>query len=223
MAINGMTCLGAGVSAVGMFLGFSGHVRTGWLLLGLGVLLDGLDGTLVRSFDLKSVCPEYDGERLDEYADLLTFVIGPVGMALATGVLPTSLIGYLTAGAVIGGSCLQFSYQNAKTEQAFWGFPSYWNVIYFYLWALGTGTGPVIGLSWALVILLFVPLPFIYPSRTRALKITTNTLAVLWGIILVAYLVEPSLPVELVYGSLLFPVYYVGASFIIGFGRRDTT
>lgn len=214
MLINVLTCLGAGIALVGMFEGFKGNVRQAWFLLMIALLIDAADGSLVRALGLKSVCPEFDGDRLDEYADLMTFVIAPVGIALSIDLLPSTPIGLLTAVAVVGGSCLQFSYEHAKTTSAFWGFPSYWNVVFFYGWALNLSSSYAIIISWVLVIALFLPIPFIYPSRTPKLRWLTNGLAVIWGIAIVVILIEPT-RTGVVIGSLAFPVYYVVASLIL--------
>ncbi len=199
MIINGLTCFGAGISMVAMLVAFDGNYRLAWLLLAFGVVIDGMDGTLIRTFGLKDHCPNFDGDRLDEYADLLTFVIAPAGVTW----------GLATLLAVVAGSVLQFSYRRAKTSRAFWGFPSYWNIIYFYGWALNPSPETMMVLSWGLVVGLFVPIPFVYPSRTHYCRIPTNLLALAWGASLVAYLCYPQLPIDIIHWSLLFPAYYV--------------
>lgn len=214
MTINVITCAGAGLSAVAMVLGIQGQVREAWLLLVFSVAIDAVDGSLIRWLDVKKLCPEYDGERLDEYADLITFVIAPVGIALGTNILPNNILGIGTVLAVVGGSCLQFSYQRAKTKLAFWGFPSYWNVIFFYGWALSPDHNIMLYLSWGLVIALFLPIPFIYPSRTPRFRITTISLTIAWSVALVYYLWFPSAAIDIIYYSLFFPAYYVGLSFV---------
>ena len=42
------------------------------LWLGVALLVDGLDGTLARKFDVKAVLPHFDGSTLDLGIDYLT-------------------------------------------------------------------------------------------------------------------------------------------------------
>lgn len=215
MAINLFTGLGAGVSTYSIFVAFQGQIREAWLWLMIAVLIDAADGTLIRTLQLKTICPNFDGERLDEYADLLTFVIGPLAIIVANGQLPMNIVGAFTAMAVVGGSCLQFSYQDAKTSEAFWGFPAYWNIIYFYGWAFETSPEIIISLSLVLTVFLFLPIPFVYPSRTPIIRSITIALGIAWSLLLFYILWVPTLSTQWVYISLFYPAYYVLLSLIL--------
>jgi len=215
MTVNLITCLGAGIATYSIIVAFQGNIRIAWFWIALTVLIDAVDGTLIRSFRLKTLCPSFDGERLDEYADLVMFVIAPVLIMFANGQLPANLMGILTIIAVVGGSCLQFSYQDAKTSTAFWGFPAYWNIVYFYAWALGASPESVIWLSWVLTICLFLPIPFVYPSRTPHLRGFTLIMGCLWGVVLLWFLWNPGLDAIWVYGSMAYPIYYIFISVIL--------
>ena len=63
----------------------------------------------------------------------------------------------------------------------FTGFPSYWNVVAFYLLALGTPPGVSAALLLFLAALVFVPIGYLYPSRTPALRGLTLALGATWG------------------------------------------
>jgi phosphatidylcholine synthase len=108
-------------------------------------------------------------------------------------------------------SAYGFCRKQAKTADHFFlGFPSYWNIVALYLYVLRAPlwfNGFVI---LALSILVFVPIRYVYPSRSPHLRSLTNSLGILWGLAIMAmiyWLPEPSR--ELVYASLFFPVYYV--------------
>ncbi len=59
------------------------------------------------------------------------------------------------------------------------------------------------------VVLVFVRIGYIYPSRTPQFRRLTVTLGIVWGIAIVAIIwLLPSPPAWLVYGSLAYPVYY---------------
>jgi phosphatidylcholine synthase len=210
--VNVFTAIGGAVSAVSLYFAFEGWERMALVLMGIGLIVDAIDGTIVRSLDLSDALPRYDGAQLDEFADLISYVIAPVGFAWATELLPFTWLGMTTGVTVIAVSCLQFSRSDNKTEHAFWGWPSYWNIAYFYAWAAGVHVYWVIGGSLALCVAVFLPIPFAYPSHLPKLRKTTWALGLLWGAVLFAYLLVPQLDKIWLAASLAFPVYYFGLS-----------
>ncbi|MFB6262872.1 MAG: CDP-alcohol phosphatidyltransferase family protein, partial [Bradymonadaceae bacterium] len=117
-AVNLVTVLGGGMSAGALFFVFAGeaYLRTAWLCLGIGLLIDSIDGTVVRVLGLDQSLPRYDGERLDEYADLVTYVVAPVGFAWGADLLPADWFGFVTGVVLCAASMLQFSRTDNKTE-----------------------------------------------------------------------------------------------------------
>jgi phosphatidylcholine synthase len=111
-------------------------------------------------------------------------------------------------------SAYGFNRDDAKTADHFFtGFPSYWNIVVAYLviaaWAPMTNALILL----ALAVLVFVPIRYVYPSRTPIWQLPTNVLGALWGMaVLVMLWRYPDVPAVLFYGSLVFPVYYVGLS-----------
>jgi len=213
--VNAVTATGGAISASSIYFAFEGHAQAAWVLMGLGIVIDALDGTLVRLLDLGETLPRYDGDRLDEYADLITFVLAPVGFAWAEGLLPFDWTGIGTGMVVVAVSTLQFAREDNKTEHAFWGWPSFWNIAYLYAWGADIPPVWVIALSLVLSAGVFVPVPFAYPSRLPKLRKTTTALGVLWGGVLFAYVVAPELDETLLYLSLAYPLYYFSLSAIL--------
>lgn len=214
-AVNAMTAIGGAISAVSLLFAFEGSPQIAWILMGVGVIIDSLDGPLVRIFGLEETIPRYDGARLDEYADLITYVVAPVGFAWATDLLPFTALGVGTGMVVIAVSCLQFSREDNKTESAFWGWPSYWNVAYFYAWAIELSAGWVVAGTLILSVGVFVPIPFAYPSRLPKLKKTTWFLGAIWGVVIFAYVINPDLRDLWLGLSALFPLYYLVLSAVM--------
>ena len=210
--VNFITTLGGAVSAVSLYFAFEGWEQMALILMGVGLLVDSLDGTIVRSFALGEALPRYDGDRLDEYADLITYVIAPVGFAWATELLPFDWLGVSAGMLVVAVSCLQFSRVDNKTDYAFWGWPSYWNIAYFYAWAAEVDPIWVVAGSLLLSIGVFVPVPFAYPSKLPKLRKTTMGLGILWGAFLFIYLILGTLGKVWLAASLAFPVYYFSLS-----------
>ena len=215
LGINGLTAAGGGLSVLAIALAFYEQPRAALVLMGVATVIDAIDGSLVRILGLEETAVRYDGERLDEYADLMTFVIAPVTFAWATDVLPFDPWGIGAGMVVIGVSFLQFSRTDNKTENAFWGWPSYWNILYFYGWGAELTAPWMIGISLALSAAVFAPVPFIYPSKLDTLKRLTLTGGFLWLGLLIAWLLIPSMGDHWLWISLVYPAYYLGLSFAL--------
>lgn len=182
-----------------------------WMIA--ATLVDALDGVLARRTRVKEVVPNFDGALLDNMVDYFTYVIVPALFMYNVGLFPQqfSLLGVT---AILLASAYQFCQSDAKTDDHYFkGFPSYWNVVVFYLFVLGLEPWINLTVTLALAVLVFVPIKYIYPSRTRRYQKLTITLAIIWGAICIAILMQyPEPQPWLIWTSLLFAVYYTGAS-----------
>lgn len=176
--------------------------------------VDGVDGLLARRFKVKGVLPDFDGALLDNILDYLTYVILPaLFLYNMEGLLPRGWE-LFAAGLIAMTSTYQFCQSDAKTDDhTFKGFPSYWNVVAFYLFTMNANPWVNLAILVVLGILVFVPVKYAYPSRMVRYQQPTVALAVVWSLMVLAILfLMPSQPLWLVYASLFFPIYYVGIS-----------
>ena len=116
-------------------------------------------------------------------------------------------------------SAYGFSQTAAKietTDYFFTGFPSYWNLIALYMYVLHLPPSFNATILVGFALLVFVPLRYVYPSRTRTLSLVTNGLGGVWGVLL-AWITWrlPATDGRLVKLSLGFPVYYMLLSLIL--------
>ena len=82
-------------------------------------------------------------------------------------------------------------------------------MVAFYLVALGTPPGVSAALLFSLAALVFVPIGYLYPSRTPALRGPTLALGAIWGVMVgVGVWQLPTPDRTLILVSLFFPVYY---------------
>lgn len=211
-AVNVLTAAGVGLSSVAVLRAFEGRYREAWLWMGAALLIDLVDGPTVRAFGLKEYLPGFDGERLDEYTDLAAFVVAPVCFAWAAGVLPVTPSGMAAGVWVCTVSSLQFARRYNKTDEAFWGWPAYWNVLIFYGWGLSLSPGLMVTLCWLLGFASFLPVPFVHPVRFSPLRALTLLGGALWVGAMVLYLLVPETPRWVLGASLVYPVYYLGLS-----------
>jgi phosphatidylcholine synthase len=182
----------------------------------LAMVVDGTDGWLARRVKASSVVP-FDGRKLDDIVDYLTYVFAPVVLLWVGGYLPPGGLGVALAALPLLSSCYQFCQANAKTPDHFFlGFPSYWNIVAFYVVVFALRPEAVAVLLVICTLLVFVPVLYVYPSRTATLYPITLGLTGVW---LVAYLVIvlqlPHPAGWLVAASLLYAVYYVALSAVL--------
>lgn len=199
-----------------------------WVLafawMGLAVFVDSFDGIWARRVHVKSMLPHFDGALLDNMIDFLNYVFVPAYFLYASNLLPPR---YALVGAVLIllASSYQFCQDDAKTDDHYFkGFPSYWNIMVYYLFIMGGAPWLNFSLLVILSALVFVPIKYVYPTRTAMHKQLTMTLASLWGIINVVILTRyPLRDPILLWGSFLFVVYYCGLSlYSMWLDRRAT-
>jgi phosphatidylcholine synthase len=221
-AVHLYTALGSVLGFWIVIAAFEGEVVTA-LWLGLATLfIDGTDGMLARHFRVKETIPWFDGARMDDIVDYLTYVLAPVVLLWTTGHLPHDALGGVLAALPLLASCYQFCRVDAKTADHFFlGFPSYWNVVAFYAIVLDVGrTGTAITLV-VLTVLVFVPVRYVYPSRTGLLRGLNLALAGTWLVTYAVLLAQYPDPNPLVVAlSLAYLVYYVGLSLYLTVGAR---
>ena len=186
-----------------------------WLGL-VALIVDGTDGMLARRMRVKEHIPWFDGARLDDIVDYLTYAFAPVLLLWTGGYLPSGSWGIVIATLPLIASTYQFCRVDAKSDDRnffFLGFPSYWNVVAFYVIVMGLGPAVVGTLLFVCSVLVFVPVRYVYPSRTVDFRPLTLVLTGVWLLVyaaILAQLPDPS-PVLLV-ASALYLVYYLALS-----------
>jgi phosphatidylcholine synthase len=182
--------------------------------MALAMFIDCTDGTLARRARVKDVLPQFDGSKLDDIVDYLNYVLVPIALVVRAGLLPDGLAGHFVAALPLLASAYGFCSSEAKTPDHFFtGFPSYWNVLALYLYVLGWS--PWTNAAWlaGLSVLVFVPIRYLYPSRTATLRTVTYVGGALWALSVLWLLVQLPTPSRtLATLSLLYPAYYVALS-----------
>lgn len=179
-----------------------------FLLNGIAMFVDATDGALARKVKVKEVLPDFDGATLDNVIDFLTFAFLPAMALPLLGILPPEH--YWAAMMPLLASGYGFSQTAAKTDESFVGFPSYWNLVVFYCYVLSFSTTTVITLLAVLSVLVFVPIHYIYPSRTRLLRPVTVALGAVYYAMYMAVSWQPhaewAAPVA--WASMFYVAYY---------------
>lgn len=181
------------------------------LAMAATVIIDATDGAMARKYRVAETAAAIQGDLLDNIVDFLSYVALPMlfllhaDMVLAPETLWVTLLMFASA--------FGFSRTDAKIAGRgfFVGFPSYWNIVVFYLYLFETG--PLLNTVILLVLAssVFSSLKFLYVSRLLRWRTLHFTLAALWGVAcLTALLLEPgSLRAALLYVSLAYAAFYM--------------
>jgi phosphatidylcholine synthase len=218
------TASGAILALLALFFVGQAKFQVVFGFMSLAVLIDATDGTLARKFRVKETLPWFDGDRLDDIVDYLNYVLVPCVFLVGAHLLPESDALWLAALPLLA-SAYGFCQKEAKSADHFFlGFPSYWNVVAFYFYVLRTP----LWVNGFLVIffsaLVFVPIKYLYPSRSPTLRGLTVTLGALWGILVLLIIYRlPGPSTVLVFCSLFFPTYYMLLSFWLEIRRRSAS
>ncbi|MEU4392904.1 CDP-diacylglycerol O-phosphatidyltransferase [Kribbella sp. NPDC023855] len=219
LALHAYTASGTVLALLIVIAAIDGDaVRALWL--GLAALwIDGTDGMIARRLRVKETIPWFDGAMLDNIVDYLTYAFAPIVLLWTGGYLPNGFIGAALAALPLLASSYQFCRTDAKTDDHFFlGFPSYWNVVAFYVVVLGLGPTATGVILLTCSILVFVPVKYVYPSRTKVFRSMNLITTVIWlaaYAVLLAQMPNPSPIVVAI--SLAYLVYYGGLSLYLTF------
>src|SRR3954452_15224393 len=227
MAVHLYTASGTVLAFLMVIAAIDGDaIRALWISL-VALVVDGTDGMLARRLRVKETIPSFDGARLDDIVDYISYVFAPVILLWTGEYLPGGLLGRTLAALPLLASSYQFCRVDAKTEDHFFlGFPSYWNVVAFYVVVVGlspTTTGIILAVC---SILVFIPVKCLYPSRTKAFRSMNLVTTAIWlaaYAVLLAQMPNPNTIVVAI--SLAYLVYYAILSLYLTFWspRRRTT
>lgn len=178
--------------------------------MALAVLVDATDGTLARWTRVKELIPQFDGDRLEDIIDYLNYVLVPSFLLIRADLLPENDALWIAALPLLA-SAYGFCQKEAKTADHFFlGFPSYWNIVAFYMYVLQTPQWMNAFLIIVFSTLVFVPIRYLYPSRSPVFRTLTIIVGTVWGILMcVMIYLLPQRPTSVALASLLFPIYYM--------------
>jgi phosphatidylcholine synthase len=205
-----------------------GQFRWAFVLMFVATVIDATDGTLARWVNVKTATPSFDGRRLDDLIDFLTYTCLPILLMWRADLVPDGERAWLLVPLM--ASAYGFCQVSAKTDDGFFlGFPSYWNLVAFYLYLLHPPQWLSLVLVLFLALMTFVPCRYLYPTHRGKLNRLTLQLGAVWAIFPIWILVKlssESYPAEtppgeslraLVLLSMAYPVYYLALSWAISY------
>ena len=216
-AVHVFTACGAALALLALIFAIGEHWTAMFFCLGLALIVDGVDGSLARAFNVAEVLPRWNGVVLDIVVDFVTYVFVPAYAITASGLLPEALA-VLAGVIIVVTGALYFADREMKThDNYFKGFPGLWNLVAFYLYVLEPPSWLAALGIFALAASTFVPFRFIHPLRVKRLRMLNIALLVLWGVLALITLTHNLAPGPYVIVPLsLIAVYFFFAGLMRG-------
>jgi phosphatidylcholine synthase len=224
------TAIGLLVSAgiaVLIVRGGADSFRWAFVLMLVATIIDATDGTFARLIRTREVLPMFDGRRLDDLVDFLTYCCLPLLLLWRAAIPSPDTVWVLTIPLL--ASAYGFCQVAIKTDDGYFlGFPSCWNVVAFYLYVLQLPAWISLGILLIFSLLTFIPSRYLYPSQPGWINRLTILLATIWccflGYLLYEMPDDASRLTTTTYGiaflSLFFPAYYMLMSWGLSFYHR---
>lgn len=186
--IHLLTASGAVFGLAALYAIMMQHFKLAFGLMAVTIVIDAIDGFLARLVHVKDIVPNVDGTLLDNIVDYFNYALVPAFFLLSAPWILSGPWDVLCPGMIVLAAAYQFVQLDAKTKDHYFKrFPSYWNIVVFYLFFCELSPAVNAAIIVFLSILSFVPIKFIYPSRVThishsALLRTLMVLATLvWG------------------------------------------
>ncbi|MBK1698441.1 hypothetical protein CKO21_14425 [Rhodovibrio salinarum] len=185
-AIHLFTALGAVTGLISLIAVADGRPAAALVWLGIGMVIDGLDGPLARRYAIREVLPRVDGAILDHIIDYMTYAVIPAMFIYTFGFLPDGL-NLLGAAVVMVTAQYCFANRDAKTSDNFFaGFPAAWNMIALCFYLLDLPEWFALAIVVLCAVLTFIPITFIHPFRVKALRPLTLAITGAWSAVTLA-------------------------------------
>lgn len=217
-------------TATGIVTVFMALVETGeldfraamlWLLA--AQLIDGVDGTLARRYQVEQVLPHMSGKSIDFVIDFAGYAIVPAFMIYKAGLMPENL-GLSMAFLILLTSAIYYGKSGMISEDYYFvGFPVMWNMVAFYLiFIFSFSPYGNAGFIVILAALQFVPIKFAYPSRTKRWRPANIGFTVIFVVsVAVVLWYHPNYPIWAYWGAALSLGYFALFAIVATFVYQD--
>ena len=208
-AVHLLTASGAALALAAMIAAAADAWQTVFFLLGIALVVDGVDGPLARKVRVRDRVPWFDGAMLDLVVDYTSYVLVPAFVLARSGLLVEPLA--TAAGIVIAVvGALYFADTRMKTsEQTFRGFPAVWNVVVYQLMVYQWPQWATLLVVALFAVLTFLPVEFVHPMRVKRLRPLTVAMTAAWALLAAIALADSLHPSRwVVIGLIVVGVYF---------------
>ncbi|SHM61037.1 phosphatidylcholine synthase [Phytopseudomonas punonensis] len=210
-SVHAVTASGVILGMLALLALIEGRAESCLMWLGLALLVDGLDGTLARKYDVKVVLPHFDGSTLDLVIDYLTYVFIPAIFVYRFIPLPEYTL-LLSVGIILLSSLFCFCNVNMKSKDNYFvGFPAAWNVVVVYLYLLDFEPWVTFAVIMVLAGLTLTRMKFLHPFRVKQFMPLNIAVTMVWMFACAGLILQfPAQPVWLLVLWGLSSAYFVG-------------
>lgn len=214
-SVHIFTACGAALALLALLAAVERDWSVMFFLLGLALVVDGVDGTLARHLRVAERLPRWSGDVLDLVVDFVTYVFVPAYAIAAGGLLPPLLAWPAGIVIVISGA-IYFADRDMKLAgNYFRGFPALWNLAAFYLFLLRPDPWIAAAAVALLAIAQFLPFPFVHPFRVARLRPLTLALGAAWVVLAAIVLWRGMMtPVWITAGLCAIGLYILGVGLL---------
>lgn len=212
--VHAYTATGLVVAFAALQALLDGDAHAVFLWQGAALFIDAVDGPFARRWQVTQWTPSFNGRKLDDIVDYINYTLIPILFTHHFGLVTGA--GTAVLPIILVASAYGFCQEEAKTDDGYFtGFPSYWNIVIFYLYLLGAGPGVTAFVLGLFAMLVFVPVKYL-TWKSPVLQRLTVTLSTIWSTILAGLLLWfEAAPQWVVWFSLLYPMYHLGFSFYL--------
>ena len=191
-----------------------GDAHSVFLWLCVAIFIDAADGPLARRWEVTRWTPAFNGRKLDDIVDYINYTLIPILFAYHFGVVTS--VGIVVLPVVLMASAYGFCQEVAKTDDGYFtGFPSYWNIVIFYLYLLGAAPWVSATVLGVFTVLVFVPVKYL-TWKSPVLHRLTLVSSMIWCVMMAGLVIWfDAAPQWVVWLSVLYPVYHTGVSFYL--------
>ncbi|MCX6018900.1 MAG: hypothetical protein NTZ50_10450 [Chloroflexi bacterium] len=208
--VHGYTALGLPCAFLALLAASEGRARDVFLILILAIAIDGTDGPMARRFDVKRWTPHFDGRKLDDIIDYMTYTMVPVYFIWHFNLVSGQFAIVLLVALIC--SAYGFCSEGAKTaDKYFTGFPSYWNAVALFLYVLQMPAIANAAVVLFLALLTLTPIKFPSSQAVKKTERVVILIAAMLTFVLIINLDEPPPPL-LIYATLAYPLYHLISS-----------
>ncbi|MGR3541655.1 MAG: CDP-alcohol phosphatidyltransferase family protein [Hasllibacter sp.] len=180
LAVHLLTASGAVFAMLAMLAAVQREWDVMYLWLVIAFFVDGIDGPLARKYEVETNAPEFDGVLLDLIIDYLTYVFIPAYALYGSGLMD-GWSGWAAIIVITFASALYFADTRMKTlDKSFSGFPGAWNMVILVFFAVEPPWWACLAIVTVLAVVMFLPVKFVHPVRTRRWRMVTLPAAGLW-------------------------------------------
>tara|TARA_Y100001970_G_scaffold168673_1_gene206277 strand:+ start:462 stop:1145 length:684 start_codon:yes stop_codon:yes gene_type:complete len=174
------TSLGVVFGFLALVATLNHDIKTTFFWLGVALIVDGVDGSLARKYDVKTNTPYIDGSVLDNIIDYFTYVIIPALMVIEFKMVSEELT-FFVAITILLTSCFTFSNVKLKTDDFYFlGFPAAWNLVVLYIYILELSKITSLLLIIFCAIFTFIPIKTLHPFRVEKFRLINLFITFLW-------------------------------------------